>query len=143
MDKLAKICEVLALKRSRAEREIAEHNMSLQALDRQIETIEAKISDISAEAYIGVTSDDPIGDAIMLENWRNMASDKIRALQIQKKDIGNQLTGKKQTLKEILVKEDILNSSFKAKQRAHEQERQENESSARLENWVVSQSCAL
>jgi len=138
MDKLAKICEVLALKRSRAEQKVAESEILLKALDKHVAAMEIKISNISANVLSGAALGDPIREAITLEKWRDMTLADIRTLNIQRKDIINRLSADKERLKETLIKEDIVNNQLKAKRRSHEQSRLESESSARLENWVVS-----
>ena len=138
MDKLVKICEVLALKRSRAEQKVAESEILLKALDKHVAAMEIKISNISANVLSGAGLGDPIREAITLEKWRDMTLADIRTLNIQRKDIINRLSADKERLKETLIKEDIVNNQLKAKRRAHEQSRLESESSARLENWVVS-----
>ncbi|MDB2438703.1 hypothetical protein N9W89_08320 [Hellea sp.] len=142
MDSLAKICEVMALKRSRAEREITQSKKRLLALDNQLQALTEKISGLCTQVSSGVISDDPIGDAIILEQWRDITLGNMQKIQAQQKDIRAQLDMEKQMLKEILVKEDILKTDMKVKRRAHEQDLLEGESSARLENWIVSQSCS-
>jgi len=140
MDMLEKITEVLALKRSRAVREISQSKIGLQALDNRLATMEAQIFDISADVFSSATSDDPIGNAIMLERWQGVTLGNIRALRIERTEMSARFAIAKQTLKEILVKEDIVNSNLRAKKSSYVQECLESEASARLETWIVSRS---
>lgn len=140
MSKLIKISEVLALKRSRAERDVASSQISLKTVDRKIETMKAKISEMNANVYSGANSDDPIGDVVMLDQWRDMTFGKIRELKIQKQNISKRLILEKELLKKNIIKQDVVNKALEAKRRIDQQAYFEGESSSRLENWVLAKS---
>ncbi|MEP6342151.1 MAG: hypothetical protein ABJ275_02465 [Maricaulaceae bacterium] len=140
MSKLEKIHEVLAMKRSLAERDVAATTIVLQSIDHKIKAMEASLSEKSQAFFSGVSTDKEIGDAVMLEKWRNMTQGKISSLQEEKKAIADKLNVEKELLKKSIIKEDVINNSLKAKLRAQEDEYQENQSSSRLENWILSRS---
>ena len=140
MSKLIKISEVLALKRSRAERDVAASQISLKALDRKIEAMKAKISEMNANVYSSANSQNPIGDVVMLDQWRNMTFGEIRALKIQKQNISNRLVLEKELLKKNIIKQDVVNKALEAKRHLDMQTYFEGESSSRLENWVLANS---
>lgn len=140
MSKLEKIHEVLAMKRSLAERDVAATTIVLQRIDRKIKAMEASLSEKSQAFLLGVSADSSIGDAVMLEKWRNMTLGKIKSLQEEKKAIVDKLNVEKELLKKSIIKEDVVNNSLKAKLRAQEDEYQETQSSSRLENWILSRS---
>lgn len=140
MSKLEKIHEVLAMKRSLAERDVAATTIVLQSMDCKIDAMEASLSEKSQAFLSGISADSSVGNAVMLEKWRNMTLGKIKSLQEEKKVIVDKLNVEKELLKKSIIKEDFVNNSLKAKFRAQEDEYQETQSSSRLENWILSRS---
>ena len=138
MRKLEKICDVLGMKRSRAEREVAASKMELHVLDRKIRDIEILLNQTRTNVYSGAPSDNPICDAVTLETWRDMVLGHLRALEIEKKDILERLMIEKQVLRKNIIKEDVVNKVLKEKLRAHRLAYQEEQSSTCLENWISS-----
>ncbi len=138
MNNLEKICDVLGLKRSRTEREIAVLKNRLLALDMKISTLEVRKGHMNDAVFLGeISPDDPVGDALRLGRWQEAVYYKVQGLQAEKKTILDVLRLEQQALKEILIKEDIIKARAKAARHKDEQTRLESESSTRLENWVL------
>jgi len=102
MDKFKKISEILALKRSQAEHAVVKSDLSLLALDKELETMKNKIYHISSDMFSGETYGDLICDALMQEKWHMMMLKKIHITQIERKDLIAKLGMEKEVLKEVL-----------------------------------------
>ena len=140
MSKLAKIHEVLAMKRSLAERDVAATSIVLQTIDGKIKAMEATLLEKSQAFHSGVSSDNSTGNAVMLEKWRDMTLGRLSSLQEEKKATVDKLNIEKEQLKKSIIKEDFVRNNLNAKLRAQEDEYQETQSSSRLENWILSRS---
>jgi len=143
MDSLVKICEVLALKRSLAEREIARSKLLLKDIDAQLEVLQEEIASSGRRISSGRISETPIVDAFRLEQWRDAAVGKVQKLQTERLQILERFEAKNKILKEMVVKEALVNRKLKAKQRADELERLNQDSSSRLHNWIISRHLSL
>lgn len=137
MESLAKIHQVLTLKRSSLERDIAVLEAYIRSYETQIKHLENQKRDMVIAVMKSSDLEASVNDALVLQKWEGGVRVKIENLQQQIDEKIQELLVPQQALKEILVKQDVIKMQWDAARKTAHDAWQEAESETRLEGWVT------
>lgn len=137
MDDLAKIYNVLKLKRTRLEHDVAGINAAIRVLEDKTKALRQGKQDMTDAVFSGQVSDNVAGDIITLGKWTAAVDAKINSIATQRAERETDLSAVKQTLKEIIVKQDIIKQKLDKAQTTAFNDWQDAEAETRLEGWVT------
>lgn len=136
MESLRKICRVLELQRANLEREIAVIESHIRAIDKQLEGISSRKTQMTQAVLSGEVSENIVQDATVLSAWVKGQTIKAAGLTESKKLLQKSKAPKTRALKEIIVKEDVLRKQLEILEKEAYDEWVDSQASERLETWV-------
>lgn len=139
MSDLTKIAEILTLQRSRCEREIAMLLLHMRGYEKKIQQIQDQLFTKSDTSFSKPSTAGLIIEAVQFEKWRSLMRKNTLSLEAQIAELLNSLAVKKDILKVLIVKEDLIHSQLTHQRCIARENSLQEEADMRLENWVLSQ----
>lgn len=137
MERLEKIHQVLNLKRSNLERDVAASQAVIRKIEAQITAFKLEKQSMTQTVFDGQLSDNIARDMLALQKWIQNIDSQTDALRAQKTEAEAELAARKQALKEILVKQDVIKVQLDSSRKAAFEAVQDADSESRLEGWVT------
>ena len=99
--------------------------------------LETRKREMTNSVFGGDSSVNIATDIVALEKWKQNTDKKIEGILAWKQKEEAALLAQKQTLKEILVKQDIIKTQLEASRKSAAEEQQDANAETRLEGWVT------
>ena len=136
MSDLSKISKILALKRSKCEIRVTAITARLGVLEADIRKNCRLLSESSLKLN-ACTDQELVDQLILLEQWKMLINKKIFDIRAQRADLRIEERSYKNNLKEIIVKEDLINRRLEGHKLQERKTMLEAADENRLQNWVL------